>query len=266
MFRKPITHPEFLHPDFRHIEFRPFEFRRSEFRQSPGRYFFFHCSRFVALILLLAASDVACAQLSGSVSLVSNYVYRGVSLSNDQPEPQVSLAYDNDGGWFGGLFLSRVALPQSNSQLIGYAGYAQRWHSDMSWEAGVNVATYPQNNGQNYGEAFVGWSTERLNARVYYSPNYLGQSLHSLYSEINANTPLTADIHLIAHVGYLAVRAGDGDSHAGNHRDIRLGLGTSHGDWSFQIAVTSLTRTDWSDYYPRVSQTYGGVANIAYGF
>jgi uncharacterized protein (TIGR02001 family) len=211
-------------------------------------------------------SGLASAQVSGSVSLVSNYVYRGASLSNDRPEPQASLAFDSDGGWFGGLFLSRVALPQSNSQVIGYAGYAQQWLGDMSWEVGVSEAAYPQNSEQNYGEAFVGWSTERLNARVYYSPNYLGQSLRSVYGEINANTPLIADIHLMAHVGYLAVRAGDGDSHDGNHRDIRLGLGTSRGDWNFQVAVTSLTRTSGSYYYPHVSQSYGGVVNIAYGF
>jgi len=261
MFRKPTTHPE-----FRQLELHRPEFRRPEFRQYPGRFFFSLFSRFIAPALLLLTSGVASAQLSGSVSLVSNYVYRGVSLSNDQPEPQVNLAYDSDAGWFGGLFVSPVTLPQSNSQVIGYAGYAQQWRNDMSWEVGVSEAAYPQNSEQNYGEAFVGWSAERLNARLYYSPNYLGLSQHSVYAEINANTPLVADIHLMAHVGYLALRAGDGDSHDGNHRDIRLGLGTSRGDWNFQVAVTSLTRTDRHDYYPRVSQTYGGVVNVAYGF
>lgn len=246
MFRKPTT--------------------RLEFRRHPGRYYSIDFSRFVTLCIFSFLSTVATAQVSGSVSLVSNYVYRGVSLSNNQAEPQVSVAYDNDSGWFGGLFASRIALPHNDSQVIGYAGYAHQVRSDLSWEAGLSDVTYPQNSGQNYAEAFVGLSSERLNGRIYYCPNYLGQSVHSVYGEINGNYPLTPSIHLMAHVGYLSLRADDGDSHDGNRSDRRVGLGTSWGDWNFQVAVTSLSKTGGSYYYPRVFQSYGGVVNISYGF
>ena len=63
----------------------------------------------VALWTLLCASE-ACAQVSGSVTLVSDYRYRGISLSDGRPTAQLSVAYDRPDGWYMGAFASRVRL------------------------------------------------------------------------------------------------------------------------------------------------------------
>src|SRR6266508_589758 len=58
-------------------------------------------------VLALFAS-VAAAQISGTVNLVSDYRYRGTSLSDDKPAAQLGLTYDDASGWYAGLSASTV--------------------------------------------------------------------------------------------------------------------------------------------------------------
>ncbi len=220
----------------------------------------------LACCLFASLSDSALAQVSGSVSAVSNYVYRGVSLSDDKPEAQLSLAYDNDSGWFAGLFASKIDLPSSSSLAIAYAGYAHQLSTSVSWEAGATETVYDQASGQNYTEGFVGLTSERLNARIYYSPNYLGQDLHTLYSELNGNYPLADHVRLIGHVGYLARQSGESEL-LHNRVDTRVGVAGTAGSWNFQVAVVSLRKTTTGyDGYQRISDRHAGLLSVAYGF
>ena len=82
----------------------------------------------VGLWLALASVDVA-AQISGTVSLVSNYRFRGISLSADEPAAQLGIAYDDATGWYAGGFASTVEFPQSSGrqlQAVPFVGYAWR--------------------------------------------------------------------------------------------------------------------------------------------
>ncbi len=219
----------------------------------------------MALTALFAASGTASAQVSGSVSLVSNYVYRGVSLSDGNPEVQLNLNADFDSGWFVGAFASPLDLPSSHGQAIAYGGYARQWTSDVSWEAGLSETAYAGGSGQNYAEAFVGLSSDRLNGRLYYAPNYLGQNLHSVYGELNFNLPLTQALHFTAHAGYLSLPGSEGAS--ASHGDARVGLGYHLGDWSLQWSLATIRQTTADAYgYQRINNHYAGVFDAAWNF
>ena len=63
----------------------------------------------LALWLLLCAG--ACrAQVAGSVGVVSDYRYRGMSLSDGRPAVQLSIDRDFAAGTYAGLMLSSVRL------------------------------------------------------------------------------------------------------------------------------------------------------------
>jgi uncharacterized protein (TIGR02001 family) len=222
------------------------------------------------VLSLLAASAAASAQVGGSVSLVSNYVYRGVSLSNDNPEAQLNLTADFDSGWFAGLFASGVNLPATHGQAIAYGGFAHQWTSELSWEAGVSETVYKDDSGQNYAEAFVGLSTDRFNGRLYYSPNYLGQGVHSAYGELNYNLPLSTSLRFTAHAGYLDVAKRDGESRSASHGDTRAGLAYHTGDWNLQWGIASMRDTTVVSYgyqqYQLVTNHYAGVFDAAWNF
>ena len=67
-----------------------------------------------ALSLALVASNVS-AQISGTASLVSNYRFRGISLSENKPAAQLGLTYDDVQGWYAGAFASTARFATSSA-------------------------------------------------------------------------------------------------------------------------------------------------------
>ena len=164
-----------------------------------------------AALLICAAAESAAAQLSGTLSGVTDYRYRGVTFSDRRPAAQAGLTYDDASGWYAGVFGSTVrldppALPSSHFQTIAYGGYAIRLASGVSLEVGGDYSSFAGASGLNYGEIFVGAATENLNARIYVSPRYFGTSENGIYGEINAAQPLIDAVRLHLHLGFLRYR------------------------------------------------------------
>lgn len=146
------------------------------------------------------------AQLSGTVSAVSDYRYRGTTLSDRKPAAQFGVNYDAPSGVYVGAFGSTVRLASpagANFQFIAFAGYAQRVTPALSLEAGADYALFTGASDDDYGEIFVGAATDTVNARVYYSPRYFGLSANGWYAELNASQPLAERVRLTGHIGFL---------------------------------------------------------------
>jgi uncharacterized protein (TIGR02001 family) len=149
--------------------------------------------------------------LSGTLTGISDYRYRGNTLSDRQPSAQVGFTYDAPQGWYAGAFGSTVRLKppggrSSYFQAIAYGGYAAQVAEGLSIEAGGDYSAFAEANELNYGEIFLGAATDRLNARIYYSPRYFGESSSAVYGEINATQPLVDRVRLFLHLGYLSYR------------------------------------------------------------
>jgi len=167
--------------------------------------------RGLAILALCAFASGAAAQLSGTLSGVSDYRYRGNTLTDRMPAAQAGVTYDDPKGWYVGAFGSPLRLKppggtSSYFQGIGYAGYATRIAAGVSVEAGGDYAAFAESNELNYGEVFLGVATDNVSARVYYSPRYFGESSSAVYGEINATQPLTERIRLHLHVGLVRYR------------------------------------------------------------
>ena len=200
--------------------------------------------RSAALLLALAAHACAQAQVSGSVALVSDYQYRGVSLSEGKSVPQLTLVYDDPAGWYVAGFASRMRLhyvPSADLQYVGYAGYSRRLASGLSWEGGVAAYAYPDWASGNYREVFAGLTGERVSGKLSYSPNFLGLNSATLYAEINASYPLRANVSLFGHAGYQASLGGDASI---RRADGRVGLGLHVQAWQFQLAFSGAQQRD----------------------
>lgn len=163
----------------------------------------------VLICVALEAAD-AHAQVSGSASIVSNYRYRGVSLSHNAPAAQAALVYDNPQGFYAGAFAStvRIGNPASNEvQGIFFAGYARTTPFGATWEAGVVYSGFTGATSYAYPELLVGAAYEKISARLYYSPNYYGRGSDAVYGEIDAAHRLLDHMQLVAHVGVLWTNA-----------------------------------------------------------
>ncbi|MGO4377195.1 TorF family putative porin [Pseudoduganella sp. RAF53_2] len=193
--------------------------------------------RTLALSILpwLLASE-AHAQLSGSAGILSNYMYRGVSLSDGRAAARLALNYDGASGWYAGgqVVTGQLAIESHRSaQWIGYAGYAHRMESGLSWETGVTAYAFPSNSSWSFREFFVGLSGETVSARLHYAPNYLGFGERTLYGEVNGGWSLAPRLQMFWHGGYLYSH----DSSEISRPEARIGLATSHRGWQAQVSL-----------------------------
>ena len=154
----------------------------------------------------------AFAQMSGDLSLLSDYRFRGESLTEGRPAAQASLAYDHASGLFLGALISNVHIEPSASGLSGqfYGGYVRPFAEQKSWEVGAVTYVFPHPSvppNYDYSEIFVGGSIDRLSLRLYYSRNYFQTGSSAMYSELSAEQPLIEHVALLGHLGYLRINS-----------------------------------------------------------
>lgn len=182
------------------------------------------------------------AQMTGSATLVSDYRFRGVSLSDDRPSAQLAFDYDWPGnGWYAGGMLSGVRLdPRQAVQLLAYGGYAQRITADTSVEAGARYVRFTGREAYAYAETYVGVAFRQLVGRVYYAPNYFNAGYPAWYAELNDSHALAGRWYAFAHLGYLRRSGAVAEYHISRFRsDMQLGIGLALAPCRLQLSWTT---------------------------
>ena len=187
----------------------------------------------------------ACAQLSGNVAVESDYRFRGVSLSNAKPTARLAANYDAATlRWYAGASAARVetAFGERYIQLVPYAGYVLPIGLQGTLDVGATYSHFIGESADDYAEAFVGLVAERWNVRLFYSPNYFGRHVRTLYLDLGVHTPLSPAARLFAQAGVLTSldSAGRGVSRA--RSDLRVGAGFAAGDMDLQLAWGASSR------------------------
>jgi uncharacterized protein (TIGR02001 family) len=209
-----------------------------------------------ALPLICFFTPVAAhAQLSGSAGILSNYMYRGISFSAEKPAARLALNYDAPNGWYaGGQVVSGQLSVETHrsAQWLGYAGYAQRLASGLSWEAGATAYAFSGVSNWNFREVYVGLGSEKISARLHYAPDYLGFGERTLYAELNGGMPLTQRLNFFWHAGYLHSR----DNARTSHPEGRIGLAASSNGWQAQLSFDVVRlRAVYSGYYDEAAES-----------
>ncbi len=107
--------------------------------------------------LLLSAPGWA--NWSTTVTLASDYMFNGVSQTQNDPALQASVDYAADAGWYTGAWTSNVDYGEAAEQELDfYAGHWQQLNQDWSMDYGVAYYTYMGSsaaNGLNYPEVWA---------------------------------------------------------------------------------------------------------------
>lgn len=196
----------------------------------------------LALAALLSASAPARAQWSGSLLLTSDDRFRGLSRSDGDPALRGALAFDAPDGWYAGGALGRVALWPGDRrwQASAYGGHSQRLSAALAWELGANGVHFAGASGYDYAELYAGLLGERVQARLYGSPDYFGRGPRSVYAELNARWPVTGAAQLLGHAGWLAVSRNEYGRR--QRADLRLGAAWNLRSMEWQLAWTGAGR------------------------
>ncbi len=161
------------------------------------------------LLALLSVPNAVVAQMSGDVALLSDYRFRGESLTEGRPALQAALNYDHSSGLFVGGLVSNVRIDPDVVGLSAqaYGGYTHAIGERASWDIGIVTYVFPQPSAgptYDYTEAFVGVAFDTLSSRLYYTNSYFGGG-QAVYLELNGSHAINERITLIGHVGYLAL-------------------------------------------------------------
>lgn len=199
-----------------------------------------------ALFLLLAVPLAAEAQpvaLSANIALQSNQMFRGETISRDDPGATIGVDLDGPGGLFAGAEASVAGggdAPRltAHSQFAGLALRTGR----VSLEGGVVHRHYRDNVDTDYRndfvEFFAGVRRGQARLRLFVSPDYLRDSQASYYLDGETRLIAVAGSSLRAHGGLSLIPYPRGSGEGGLRRylDGSLSLGRRIG--GFNVAAT----------------------------
>ena len=172
---------------------------------------------------LLAGAPVRAHELHGYLTLVSDYVFRGASQSNEDPTVQAGVDYLHPSGVFAGVFAARTEFPGNSFgsnpgsiEVDAYLGYSRAAGRDWSWDVAALRYDFPDSTGFDY-------SYDELAANLHFRDVLrLGATVSDDAGASNASG-WTAEI------------------------ELRQSLG-DHFQLSGSLGHYEFERTDWSDY------------------
>lgn len=108
-------------------------------------------------ILALAGGGAAFGdEFHGYLTAATDYVFRGVSQSNEQATLQAGLDYSRAGGFFAGLFAAGIDYPTSSfrpdpgkTELDAYVGFSHPAGRDFSWDVALIHYQFPDSEADD---------------------------------------------------------------------------------------------------------------------
>ena len=212
------------------------------------------------------AAGHAAAATSGTLALTSDYLFRGISQTNQEPALQGGIEYAHDGGFYLGAWGSNIswlsdyssaATPISSSiELDAYAGWRGNLGESLKFDAGVYSYYYPGDYPHGFvrpytTEVYVGLALGPAALKYYHSASNLfgfADSDGSGYLDASVNYEFSPGWLLNAHAGRQRVK---GNS-AASYTDWKLGLTRNFAQgWSLALAYadTDAQRAVYTNTY-----------------
>ncbi len=123
---------------------------------------------------MLATSSAALAEISGNVTLATDYVFRGISQTDNQMAIQGGLDYAWDNGFYVGTWASNVDSSFFDNgrdpqiELDMYGGYSGEY-DDFGYDVGYLRYQYPSSDNVNTNEVYVSGTYMGLTVSLNYS-------------------------------------------------------------------------------------------------
>lgn len=161
---------------------------------------------------------VACpfpGELSACVTFATQYRFRGVTQTDEEPTVQGGIDYSHDSGVYFGIWGSNVDFNDSDEahmELDVFGGYKYQLDC-LTIDLGAIAYIYPgaaSSLDYDFVEVLLAVSYDfdklfSLTGSLNYSPDYFGSSGHSFYPKLAVSVPLFCQLSLGAHVGYQAI-------------------------------------------------------------
>jgi uncharacterized protein (TIGR02001 family) len=218
--------------------------------------------------VVMAEEPASPHTLTANVSLTSDYVFRGVSQTQNGPAIQGGFDYSHASGFYVGTWASNVdwvsqGYETNNSMEIDLYGGFKGAVNDFGYDVGVITYYYPGDkiagaNTPDTTEMYLGGSWKFLSAKYSYvvsnhfvgwgtATDPTGKTDGSYYVELNGNYDVGSGWGVLGHLGYQGVK----DNTPASYTDWKVGVTKDVGFGVFTVAYTD-TNADTAPY------TWGG--------
>jgi uncharacterized protein (TIGR02001 family) len=211
----------------------------------------------IGLLMLLMGSSNAFSQhgwtvatdpknFSATVTFATDYVFRGVSQTDNKPAVQGSLDYKHPLGFYLGIWGSNVdeSVSKGNVELDIYGGYGVELFPSLNLDASIIYYYYPGNGhdpNKNYLEGHLGLDytfkdlplSPKTSVGYCYSPDYFGEDGDGHYVIGRLDFSLPYDFTLYGLIGYQWV---EGDKSTGNGNGENGEDGYDYTHWRIGIS------------------------------
>ena len=121
----------------------------------------------------LVAAESRPEILHASLTIVSDYLWRGQSLSRGEPAMAVEVEYVNHENYYFGGSIANPAAPANtpgyaSGEVTGYVGYS-KIQDGVGFDLGLIQYVYPSASGVNFLEVYAGFDYKRYTFKAYSS-------------------------------------------------------------------------------------------------
>jgi uncharacterized protein (TIGR02001 family) len=216
----------------------------------------------LGVLALVAAAGTAQAEVSSTITIASDYDFRGITQTGLDPAFQASLDWAGENGLYAGLWGSNIDFGQDggegssvdlNVEVDLYLGYAGSITEDLGYDVGATYYKYlgDDDNGLNdfdYAEAYAGLDWNILSGKVWYAWDYANSSKSAWYVEGNAAIPLPLEFSFDLHAGYNGGDYWDDVNFSGGDEYFDYSVGLSRSLGHFDFAVKYIDGSDLKEY------------------
>ena len=189
----------------------------------------------LAMVLALAApvanaqDEEASGGFSWNAALTSEYLYRGVSQSDDHPALQLDAGYGFASGFYVGAWGSNVDFGDStDAEIDTYVGWNGDLADGVNFDVQINRYNYvnqPPDVDYAYNELISKLTfNERYGVTLGYTDDYLAMGVNSTYLAVDGSWDVGSGVNLTAGAAYTR-NSGDLASYA----DYSVGLNRDFG-------------------------------------
>ena len=204
-------------------------------------------------------ADQPAAAFSGTLDMVSDYVFRGVTQSDEHPAVQGSFDYEHASGLYAGVWGSNVDFDDGGVTSLeidvygGFKFFSEGINWDISGEGNFYPGSHQGSDHYNYLEASITANRSLgpvdTTAQFNYSPNYFADSGDEIYIGLDGTAPIAVSgFSLLASAGYQWVEK-EANFGVPDCADWSAGVGYAWQgfDLALKYADTNLSKTDCAD-------------------
>lgn len=192
-------------------------------------------------------------EFSANVALTTDYVFRGISQTNEKPAVQGGFDYSYTPlGAYLGVWASNVDFngPGNSdgtaAEIDYYGGISNEiLATGVGYDVGVIYYNYPGGSSaanEDYIEYYGGLSYDfdsvplkpSTSLKVYYSPDFFGGTGDAQYYDLGADLSLPYALTLGLHAGYQNVKGAGGAGF--NYGDYKVGLSRDVGKFNLDLS------------------------------